>query len=248
MPRQVVPPPAAQAVPDYLNWSWHEYEMRVAFWRVKTMFDRHAITPSISINSAVCTTYPEVADACRHARWEFVAHGVTQRPVNEITDEPAMIRQCLDEIEAFTGRRPRGWASPGLAQTKDTVDHLTAEGIEYACDWVLDDQPFDIETKNGTLVGLPYTVDLNDVPAIAVLRQPIQQYKQSICDAFDRLYMDAHSGLRVLTIVLHPYICGASHRMRYIEEAFAYMFRPDVGFWSGEQILDWYRRQGDRSA
>src|SRR3954470_7863738 len=40
MPRQIVPPPAARPVPDYFNWSWHEYEMRVAFWRLKAMLDR----------------------------------------------------------------------------------------------------------------------------------------------------------------------------------------------------------------
>jgi allantoinase len=34
MPRQVLPPPAARPAPDYLNWSWHEYGMRIGFWRL----------------------------------------------------------------------------------------------------------------------------------------------------------------------------------------------------------------------
>ena len=61
MPRQVVPPPASRPTPDYLNWSWHEYEMRVAFWRLKAMFDKAGIIPSASINSSVCKVYPAVA-------------------------------------------------------------------------------------------------------------------------------------------------------------------------------------------
>jgi len=246
MPRQIVPPPAARPVPDYMNWSWHEYEMRVAFWRLKAMLDGKGIKPSVSINSAVCTTYREVAEACRDAGWEFVAHGVTQRPAGEIADEPAMIAQCIDEISAFTGKRPRGWASPGASQTRDTVDHLAGAGLEYACDWVLDDQPFEIETKHGPLIGLPYTVDLNDVPTIALARQPIQAFKQTICDAFDCLYREAESSVRIMTIVLHPYICATPARMKYIEEAFTYMERAGVVFWSGDTILDWYKSARQR--
>jgi allantoinase len=241
MPRQVVPPPAARPVPDYLNWSWHEYEMRIAFWRLKRFFDAQGIAPSVSINSAVCTTYPEVAEACRDAGWEFVAHGVMQRPVSEIDDEPAMIAQCMREIEAFTGRKPRGWASPGIAQTRDSVDHLAGAGLEYACDWVLDDQPFEIETRHGPLTGLPYTVDLNDVPTLVVAKQPIQTFRQAICDAFDRLHAEGEESVRVMSVVLHPYVCATPSRIAHIEQAFHHMRRPGVAFWSGDKILDWYR-------
>lgn len=240
MPRQVVPPPASRPTPDYVNWSWHEYEMRVAFWRLKAMFDAAGIVPSASINSSVCTTYAPVAEACRDAGWEFVAHGVTQRPAGEVTDEAAMIRQCVEEIAAFTGKRPRGWASPGLSQTPETVDHLTAAGLEYACDWVFDDQPVEIATRNGPLVAIPYTVDLNDVPTIALAKQPVQAFKQSICDSFDLLYAEGQASAQIMTLVLHPYICARPNRLKYIEEAFAYMRRPGVAFWTGEQILDWH--------
>jgi len=34
MPRTVLPPPMGQPlVPDLPNWCWHEYGMRVGFWR-----------------------------------------------------------------------------------------------------------------------------------------------------------------------------------------------------------------------
>ncbi len=240
MPRQTVPPPATRTVPDYLNWSWHEYGMRVGFWRLKDLLDAHKIVPSVSINSAVCSTYPRVATACRDAKWEFVGHGVVQRSIHEITDEAAMIVEAIQEIERFTGRRPRGWASPGLAQTQDSLDHLAGAGIEYACDWVFDDQPCDLLTKHGTIVALPYSVDLNDVPAMGLHRQSVQTFRQSICDTFDRLYAEGSTSARVLTLVLHPYICAASHRIRYLEEAINHMKRPDVLFWTGEKILDWY--------
>ena len=34
MPRTVLPPPYGQPLlPDLPNWAWHEYGMRVGFWR-----------------------------------------------------------------------------------------------------------------------------------------------------------------------------------------------------------------------
>lgn len=242
MPRQIVPP--SRPTPDYLNWSWHEYGMRIGFWRLKRLFDAYDIKPSVSINSAVCTAYPQVAEACRDSGWEFVGHGVVQRPVAEISDEAAMIAQAIRELTAFTGRKVRGWASPGLAQSVDSIDHLAAAGIEYACDWVFDDQPIELATSTGrTVLAIPYTVDLNDVPAIAIARRTADEFRQTICDAFDRLYEEGRESPRILTIVLHPYICGASHRIRYLEQAFKHMRRDGVLFWSGEQILEWYRGQ-----
>src|SRR5262249_48175744 len=35
MARMIIPPPQGQPMlPDHPNWSWHEYGMRVGFWRI----------------------------------------------------------------------------------------------------------------------------------------------------------------------------------------------------------------------
>ncbi|HVE11259.1 MAG TPA: polysaccharide deacetylase, partial [Paraburkholderia sp.] len=40
MARQVLPAPTgAVLLPDVPNWSWHEYGMRVGFWRFKKLYD-----------------------------------------------------------------------------------------------------------------------------------------------------------------------------------------------------------------
>ena len=40
MARQVIPAPTGQALmPDVPNWAWHEYGMRVGFWRFKKLYD-----------------------------------------------------------------------------------------------------------------------------------------------------------------------------------------------------------------
>ena len=54
MPRTVLPPPQGQVLlPDVPNWSWHEYGMRVGFWRIKKVFERLNIRPTVTILSLI---------------------------------------------------------------------------------------------------------------------------------------------------------------------------------------------------
>jgi hypothetical protein len=47
-----------------------------------------------------------------------------------------------------------------------------------------------------------------------------------------------------MALVVHPYIMGAPHRLKYFRNALASIQgQPGVVFMSGEQILDWYRTQ-----
>ena len=60
MARQVIPAPTgASLLPDVPNWSWHEYGMRVGFWRFHELYQRLGIKPTLSINARVCETTPE---------------------------------------------------------------------------------------------------------------------------------------------------------------------------------------------
>jgi hypothetical protein len=71
MPRQVlVPPTGVTTLPDVPNWSWHEYGMRVGFWRFHSLLERLNIRPSLSINARVCLDYPRVAQACKDSGWD----------------------------------------------------------------------------------------------------------------------------------------------------------------------------------
>jgi hypothetical protein len=126
MPRQAIPVPTGIAVlPDIGNWGWHEYGMRVGFWRLKEALDSRGIRASLSVNGRCCETYPRVSQAALDAKWEFVGHNYIQMPLHQNEDQPAVIRQTMDAIERFTGYRPKGWMSPGFGQTMATVDYLT---------------------------------------------------------------------------------------------------------------------------
>jgi allantoinase len=244
--RTVLPQPGDRTthIPDLPNWTWHEYGMRVGFWRLKNALDSRGLTATLSINASVCQSYPRVAEAARDSGWEFLGHGLIQKPMHLLEEQQAEIRKCVDIIEDFTGRKPRGWMGPGLTETWETVDHLAEAGFEYVADWVMDDQPFEIATTAGPLVALPYSVELNDIPMMAVQHHKASELFDRVVDQFERLYDEGSENARVMGFAMHPYITGAPHRIGYFERALDRMMsKPGVVFWQGGQILDWYRDQ-----
>ncbi len=243
MARQVIPAPTgASLLPDVPNWSWHEYGMRVGFWRFHQLYERLGIKPTLSINAKVCQEYPRVAQACRDAGWEFMGHSYQQGPIHKEEDQAAMIRKSLDVIQEFTGKRPVGWLGPGLTQTLETPDYLTQEGIQYIGDWVYDDEPTEIQTQNGPLITLPYSIETNDIPVMAVQYHEADYWTQKCIDSFDRFYQEGEDRAKILAIAIHPYISGQPFRIKYLEKVYDYIAQFDgVLHWNGEQILDWYK-------
>ena len=244
MPRSVLPPPYGQPLlPDLPNWAWHEYGMRVGYWRFLESLNRFQIKATLATNGSVIGTYPRVAEAALKAGWEFMGHGYIQQPMHHVENQKESIVKTIDAIKAFTGKAPRGWESPGLTETYDTIDWLSEAGIEYVADWVLDDQPCLIQAKPKPVVSLPYTVEMNDIAMMLLQHHPSEEWLRRGIDQFDRLYQEGEASARVMAISLHPYISGVPHRIGYVEKLFAYIAqRPGVMLWTGEQILDWYAK------
>jgi peptidoglycan/xylan/chitin deacetylase (PgdA/CDA1 family) len=175
--------------------------------------------------------------------WRMLAvlDGFGQKNMQKVADERADIVKTTESIRAFTGRPPRGWLGPGLTETWDTPDILAEEGYDYVSDWVLDDQPVMLKTRTRPLVSVPYTQECNDVAMMLIQHHKAMEYKDRAIDQFEQLYSDAQESARIMALVVHPYIMGAPHRLRYFREALEHIqSRLGVVFWTGEQIADWY--------
>jgi allantoinase len=248
MPRTVLPPPmGVPLLPDLPNWAWHEYGMRVGFWRLFDCMQKFKITPTLAINGLVCKTYPRVAQAAKDAGWDFMGHGWLQAPMHKVEDQRKAIRDTVDAIREFTGKPPRGWESPGLTETYETTDHLAEAGIDYVANWVLDDQPVYVATASKPLVSVPYSLEINDIAMMVIQNHPAEELLRRGRDYFDRLYEDSATAMRVMAIAVHPYLTGAPHRIRYLEELYKHILgKPGVVHWTGAQIADWYRAAAPR--
>jgi peptidoglycan/xylan/chitin deacetylase (PgdA/CDA1 family) len=245
MPRTVLSPPMGQPMqPDLPNWAWHEYGMRVGFWRIHDALKNLGIIPTMAINGVVCESYPRVAIAALEAGWEFMGHGYVQGPMHALENQQVAIKQTVNAIKAFTGKAPRGWESPGLTETSQTIDYLAEAGIEYVADWVFDDQPVWIPATPRPVLSVPYSVEINDIPMMLLQSHSASEFYDRGVAQIDRLWQESETIPRVMAISVHPYITGAPHRIAEFERLLSYVkSKPGVVMQTGAEINDWYRSQ-----
>jgi peptidoglycan/xylan/chitin deacetylase (PgdA/CDA1 family) len=245
MPRTILSPPMGQPLqPDLPNWAWHEYGMRVGFWRLHDALRNLGIVPTLAINGVVCESYPRVARAALDAGWEFMGHGYVQGPMHALENQREAIAQTVNAIRKFTGQAPRGWESPGLTETSQTIDHLAEAGIEYVADWVFDDQPVWIPATPRPVLSVPYSVEINDIPMMLLQSHSASEFYERGVAQLDRLWQESETIPRVMAISVHPYITGAPHRIAVFERLLSYVkSRPGVVIRTGAEINDWYRAQ-----
>ncbi|MEE8471598.1 MAG: polysaccharide deacetylase family protein [Dehalococcoidia bacterium] len=231
-------------VPDVRNFAWLDFGNRVGIWRIMEVLDKKGIRATVALNSEVCRHYPLIIEEGKRRGWEFMGHGLTNsRYLRDLPEdeEREIIRTVVRTMADATGGAPRGWLGPGLTETFNTPDILAEEGISYLCDWCCDDQPFAMKVRSGRLISVPYSIELNDLPAFTRFHLTPREFEQNIRDQFDVLYEEGAASGRVMPIALHPYLTGQAFRIGYLDRVLEYIQgHPDVWFATGGEIADWF--------
>jgi hypothetical protein len=244
MPRTIVTPPhGRETVPDVPNFSWADYGMRAGLPRILKAFASRNLPASTSFNAGVIDAYPQAAIAMRDAGWEFIGHGMHQKAINHVDGgETALIRACLEKLATFTGRPTRGWLSPGLRETVDTADILKGLGIDYVCDWVVDDRPSWMRTTAGPLIAMPYNLEINDSIVYAIERHATGEMARRLEFTFRCFERECRDSAIVLAIGLHPHLISVPHRIHELDLMLDLLTgSSEVGFFTGSELADWYR-------
>src|SRR5262249_22679581 len=150
-------------------------------------------------------------------RWEWMAHGLTNSMLFTglpEEQERQIINDVLTTISNQTGKRPRGWLSPALTETDNTLDLLTEAGVEYVADWCNDELPYEMRTKGGEIIAIPYTLEIGDIPVFLEHGGNADDFYQMVVEQFEGLYEDGAILPRVMSIALHPFIIGHPFRAR----------------------------------
>jgi allantoinase len=233
--------------PDVLNYSWRDYGVRVGIWRMMEVMERYGVKGTVALNSDVCARYPRIIEEGKKLGWEWMGHGNNNSTLfagQSEAEERALIKEVVTIISKSVGEAPRGWLSPALSETMRTLDILAENGIEYVGNWVNDDQPYPMRVKKGSMIAMPYSVEINDIPALLDLHQSPETFGQMICDQFDVLYEDGAQTGRVMSICLHPFLVGYPHRSKYFAKALHHITsRQEVWLTTGGAIVDWYKEK-----
>ena len=100
-----------------------------------------------------------------------------------------------------------------------------------------------MRVKSGSMLSMPYSIELNDIPVFLDQGQAPETFGRMICDQFDVLYEDGAKTGRAMSICLHPFLTGHPHRSKYFDKALAHIrARQEAWVTTGGEINDWYRK------
>ncbi len=147
----------------------------------------------------------------------FIAHGYsnsdTLAGMSE-SAETAYLQGVSSQIETAVGIRPRGWASPWIAETLHTPDLLGECGYSYVLDWCMDDQPVWLKTRNGGILSVPYSQEINDSSTIVGRQASAADFASMIIDQFDEMRATSGEEPLVMSVILHAFVSGQPFRLR----------------------------------
>jgi peptidoglycan/xylan/chitin deacetylase (PgdA/CDA1 family) len=236
--------------PNFWTYSGRDYGLRIGIYRIMRVLDATGLRASAIMNATVATRFPRIIDELKHRDWEIAAGGLDMGQVHHGKLEPErereMVRRCLEILEQASGRRIRGWHSPGYSQSSNTLSLLAKAGIDYVMDWANDDMPFAMRTPAGPLCAMPLTYEWSDRFLLVHHNLTVEDYEAQVLRAFRRLEAEARQSKsgRILSLSITPWILGYPHRIAALERMLGTILATDA-VWpaNGAEIVDQFNQK-----
>ena len=170
-------------------------EIRVGLWRMFETMDRYGIRCTVSLNLANFEHYPEIFEACERRSWDYMCHGIYNTQYLWGYGEEEESAPTFPIVSTLSGALPGGVYEVGFRPRVAYSKHAGSRGgggISLYCDFYHDDQPIPVRVKSGSLITIPYQMDLND----AVLSQGSgegEDFLRISRDMFDTLYAEGET-------------------------------------------------------
>jgi peptidoglycan/xylan/chitin deacetylase (PgdA/CDA1 family) len=211
-------------------------------------------------------TFPRSVEAIVESGHEIGAHGVYHEyvPKLERDEERRLLELQIRQHEDFIGKRPRGYRSPALDVTDNTLELLGEFGFDWDSSLMgRDFEPYrprmvvDISLEKGNTFGpeskvleFPVSWFLDDFPELESFKgSPLMQSNEAVLarwiDSFNFAYERCQGG--AMTWTLHPQTIGRAHNLLMLEKFLDHITSFDgVWFPTLSELFDCWRDE-DRS-
>ena len=152
---------------DLQGRSWAEYGAKVGAWRILEILDKAGLRGVFYTSGVVAERYPVLVRAIAASGHAVAAHGYSQGtlpPYLSVDQERADIDACRAVLTNAAGAAPAGWLSPRCTPSTETSGLLAAAGFRWHADGFDSDLPYNIATEAGPILGMPFTMEVNDMP------------------------------------------------------------------------------------
>jgi peptidoglycan/xylan/chitin deacetylase (PgdA/CDA1 family) len=216
------------------NYAWRDYGNRVGQWYLFDLLDEMGVPAAHNVNTTVLDACPEIVERIKTRGDEVIGHGRTNSERQDVlpeAEEARLISESTQGVTRHFGAPPAGWLGPYLAQSPVTLDLLKEVGYTYVLDWPADDQPFWMRTRAGPILSVPYSIEINDSPAIVFRQHSAREFEEMMIDQFDEMLVQSERRPLVFTVVLHPFVIGQPFRLRALRRALAHILRHRDQLW-----------------
>jgi hypothetical protein len=147
--------------------SWAEYGAKVGASRLLDLLDQEGVRAVFYTSGVVAERYPQLAASITKRGHIVAAHGWSQGTLPAYLTEQAEaadIARCVEVLRGTAGAHPAGWLSPRCTPSEHTSRLLAEAGFQWHADMFDSDLPYPITTNAGSLLGMPFTMEVNDMP------------------------------------------------------------------------------------
>ncbi|WP_165064854.1 polysaccharide deacetylase family protein [Marisediminicola senii] len=198
--------PLPPGVTDHQALSWADYGWRTGIWRVLESLDAAAVPASFYVSGILTESASSSVRAIVDGGHEICGHSWSQdRLPGALTrdEELAEIVRCVEELTRVGGQRPRGWISPRCTPSAHTAELLAAREFEWFGDVFDADLPYRLDTASGSIVALPFGLEINDLPMTVRYGQPTRELAASFASAAHALVRSGTVGYLDVTVHAH---------------------------------------------
>jgi peptidoglycan/xylan/chitin deacetylase (PgdA/CDA1 family) len=222
--------PLKPGYPDLNARGWAEYAYRRGVFRVLDGLAHHRVKATVMVCGILAERYPETVRRIAEAGHEVAAHSYAMDMMSVYMseeEERRNIRRTAELIEKAIGRRPVGWINPRGTPGPNTARLLAEEGYEWHGDTLNDDLPYVVRFGSRSIVAIPSTMEVNDLPLAMKHGQPpgvyVDNFREWLAYARKR-----EKGACKIDPTVHAHVFG----------------RP-AGMWAFERVLEIARKAKD---
>ena len=202
--------PLKPGVRDLQALSWAEYGPKVGTWRLLDLLDRAGRKAVFYTSGVVAERYPALPAAIAGRGHVVAAHAWCQGtlpPYLSPEAEWADIVRCREVLAATAGTPPLGWLSPRCTPSGETSRFLARAGFRWHADMFDSDVPYRVETAEGTLVGMPFTMEVNDMPLYVRYGNAPEAFTGVLRRLLDG-WPQRHNAPGIIDVTVHAHVFG----------------------------------------
>ena len=202
--------PLKPGLRDYQALSWAEYGPKTGMRHLLAAFEREAVRAVVYTSGVVAERYPDLPREMVARGHVVAAHGWSQGTLPVAlspAEETADIARCVDVLTRTAGVPPFGWLSPRCTPSAETSRLLVRAGFRWHADIFDTDLPYRLDTPDGALLGMPFTMEVNDMPLYVRYGNEPDAFTRTlarIVDGWDRLGRP----FACLDITVHAHVFG----------------------------------------